>query len=133
MIGKIYFDTSIFIYALENDLPKAQALFSDAMQSGHCGISVITVMEYYTGCYKRNRYDMIKKFNRFVFDGGFEVVAIDTATAVEAAKIRTEYVFFKQMDALQLASAKVAGADIFYTNDKQLLQYHDEKLRVLTI
>jgi predicted nucleic acid-binding protein len=61
----------------------------------------------------------------------FEIKSADREVAVEAAKIRSQYPSFKQMDSLQIACAKVSGASVFYTNDKQLLQYQNDKLKVL--
>ena len=55
----------------------------------------------------------------------FEVVPVNDEVALKAAEIRSHYHFFKQMDALQLATALVSGADVFYTNDKQLLQFKE--------
>ena len=48
-----------------------------------------------------------------------------------AAGIRAEYPGYKSMDALQLASALAAHADVFYTNDKQLLSYSSKKMKVI--
>ena len=45
--------------------------------------------------------------------------------AFKAAEIRSRYEAFKQMDTLQLATAVVSGANVFYTNDKQLLQFRE--------
>ncbi|MBR0168632.1 MAG: PIN domain-containing protein [Synergistaceae bacterium] len=45
--------------------------------------------------------------------------------AFKAAEIRSCYEAFKQMDALQLATAIVSGANVFYTNDEQLLQFRE--------
>ena len=51
-----------------------------------------------------------------------EVVDIDTVIAEQGAKIRGQYKNFKAMEALQLATAIVSGCDMFFTNDKQLIQ-----------
>jgi predicted nucleic acid-binding protein len=131
--SKIYFDTAIFIYALELKLKAARDLFLSAMQEGTIGTSTITIMEYTTGCYKNGTKEDIDRFHKFLNDLIFEIKVIDTQTAEEAARIRAQYPYFRQMDSLQIASAKVAGADIFYTNDKQLLQYRDDNMKVLKL
>ena len=61
----------------------------------------------------------------------FEVVPIDDVIALKAAEIRANYPFFKAMDALQLATAFVSKADVFYTNDKQLVQYKEIAVELL--
>ena len=128
---KLYFDTSILIYALENGSAQARNLLEDSMRQGVVGISVVTIMEYCTGCMRHNRTDMVTRFRQFLRKCGFEIHLIQEETAFTAAKIRADYPAFKQMDALQLASAIVAEADVFYTNDKQLLQFSHERMKVV--
>ena len=125
-----FFDTSIFIYALECDDPRARALFEEACRSGPVGTSVLTITEYCAGCYKAGRDDMAERFLAFLRDLRFEVQPIDEETAREAAGIRARCPSFKSMDALHLASAAAAGAAVFYTNDKQLRQFRDGRLEV---
>lgn len=128
---KSYFDTAILIYALENGSVQVRNLLEDSMRRGVVGISVVTIMEYCTGCMRHNRSDMVTRFRQFLRQCDFEIHLIQEETAFTAAKIRAEYPAFKQMDALQLASAIVAEADVFYTNDKQLLQFAHERMKVI--
>ena len=128
---KSYFDTAILIYALETGSAQARNLLEDSMQQGVVGISVVTIMEYCTGCMRHNRTDMVTRFRQFLRQCDFEIHLIQEETAFTAAKIRADYPAFKQMDALQLASAIVAEADVFYTNDKQLLQFVHERMKVV--
>ena len=128
---KSFFDTSIFIYALENNLAEAKELFQQALTEGTLGTSTITIMEYATGCIKHKKIEQLNNFRYFLQALMFEVVSVDDAIALKAAEIRGKYQFFKAMDALQLATAFVSGAGVFYTNDKQLLQY--KELTVITM
>lgn len=128
---KAYFDTAILIYALETGSAQARNLLEDSMRQGVVGISVVTIMEYCTGCMRHNRTDMVTRFRQFLRQCDFEIHLIQEETAFTAAKIRADYPAFKQMDALQLASAIVAEADVFYTNDKQLLQFAHERMKVV--
>ena len=122
---KSFFDTSIFIYALENNSAAAKNLFQKALIEGSLGTSTITLMEYATGCFKHGKIERLNNFRYFLKSLMFEVVSVNDAVAIEAAEIRSKYQFFKQMDALQLAAAVVSEADVFYTNDKQLLQFNE--------
>ena len=131
--NKTYFDTALFIYALEVKLKEARELFSTAMKDGIVGTSAITIMEYTTGCFKNGTQEDVDRFNKFLEVFMFEIKVVDREVAVEAAKIRAQYPSFKQMDSLQLASAKIARANVFYTNDKQLLQFTDRKMKVLKL
>ena len=120
-----FFDTSIFIYALESASIPARNLFQHALTEGVVGTSTITLMEYATGCFKHNRLDVLNNFQRFLKALKCEVVPVNDVIAFKAAEIRSQYEAFKQMDALQLATAVVSGANVFYTNDKQLLQFRE--------
>ncbi len=80
-------------------------------------------MEYAIGCFKHDRQDIIENFQRFLRVIKCEVVPINGVIAIKAAEIRSRYEAFKQMDALQIATAVVSGANVFYTNDKQLLKF----------
>ena len=124
-MNKSFFDTSIFIYALENDSKIAQDLFQQAITVGAVGTSTITLMEYATGCFKHNRLDILNNFQRFLNALMVEVVPVNDVIAFKAAEIRNRYSSFKQMDALQIATAVISGANVFYTNDKQLLQFQE--------
>ena len=123
---KSFFDTSIFIYALENNsAAAAKNLFQQALIEGSLGTSTITLMEYATGCFKHGKIERLNNFRYFLKSLMFEVISVNDAVAIEAAGIRSKYQFFKQMDALQLAAAVVSEADVFYTNDKQLSQFKE--------
>ena len=82
-------------------------------------------MEYATGCYKYGKIEKLNNFKNFLRNLMFEVVPVNDEIALKAAEIRSNYSYFKQMDALQLATAFISGVDIFYTNDKQLLQFKE--------
>lgn len=124
-MNKSFFDTSLFIYALENDSEIARDLFQQAITVGAVGTSTITLMEYATGCFKHDRLDILKNFQRFLRALMIEVVPVNDVIAFKAAEIRSNYSSFKQMDALQIATAVVSGANVFYTNDKQLLLFQE--------
>ena len=130
-VKKSFFDTSIFIYALEDNLAAAKNLFQQALIDGSLMTSTITLMEYATGCFKYGKIERLNKFRYFLKSLMFEVVSINDSVAIEAAKIRSKYQFFKQMDALQLAAAVVSEADVFYTNDKQLSQFKELSVALL--
>lgn len=125
IVKKSFFDTSIFIYALETDSTIARNLFQQALTEGVVGTSTITLMEYATGCFKHNRLDILDNFQRFLRAIKCEVIPVNGIIAFKAAEIRSRYEAFKQMDALQIATAIVSEANVFYTNDKQLLQFRD--------
>ena len=110
---------------MEDNSVAARNLFQQALTDGTVGTSTITIMEYATGCLKHGKIERLNNFRYFLKALMFEVVPVDDSVALKAAEIRSNYQFFKPMDALQLATAFVSRADVFYTNDKQLLQYKE--------
>lgn len=130
---KIFLDTAPIVYYLENNesyYPKMKKFWKEC---GNCDYvtSAVTITEYLTYPYQQNNIRLINAFYGFVDGMDIEVRCIDMATAEKAAQIRAEYRGFKSMDALQLASACLAGCDLFLTNDKQLKQF--KELKCLTV
>ena len=117
---KIFFDTNIFIYALDRDMDDAKSVLEEAILSDSAVTSVITVMEYCTGIYGKLGDKGIKMFQGFLKDNYVHVCHIDPAKAITAAKIRNLNMSLKSFDALQIAAAIEEGCDVFYTNDKRL-------------
>ena len=131
---KSYFDTALFIYALERRDDSVRKIFTECINSGDVGTSAVTILEYAAGCLKKGTKggkESLKRFRSFLNDQYFEITDIDEEVALTAAGIRAEYPGYKSMDALQLASALAAHADVFYTNDKQLLSYSSKKMKVI--
>lgn len=132
---KIFFDTSPLIYFLDaNSIFKSQMnkIFYDILKSEIQFVtSAITVEEFLVFPYRNEDFAAIDSFWTFINEGNINVLKIDNAIAVEAAKIRAEYRHFKTMDALQLAAAICNGCDLFLTNDKQLKQF--EKISCMTV
>ncbi len=78
---KSYFDTAILIYALENGSAQAKNLLEDSMRQGVVGISVVTIMEYCTGCLRHNRTDMSSRGLDFLWMFYFSRHLIQVETA----------------------------------------------------
>lgn len=93
--------------------------------------SAVTVEEFLVFPYRNNDNSAIESFWTFINEGNINVLEIDNAVAVEAAKIRAEYRHIKTADALQLAAAICGGCDLFLTNDKQLKQF--DKIQCTTV
>ena len=137
MVGfkKIFFDTSPLIYFLD-----ANSIFKSKMDKIFYEIlnneiqfvtSAVTVEEFLVFPYRNEDDSAIESFWTFINEGNVNVLKIDNAIAVEAAKIRAEYRHIKTMDALQLAAAISNGCDLFLTNDRQLKQFN--KISCVTV
>lgn len=132
-IEKAFFDTNIFIYAIDKDIDAAQSILEEAILSDSAITSAITVMEYCAGIYGKSGEAGVKVFQNFIKENYVYVCHIDSAKAVTAAKIRSRNSSLKALDALQIASAIEEGCEVFYTNDKRLrkVQGVDLEIRVL--
>lgn len=124
---KVFLDTAPLIYFLDNDERYGgivKVIFEEILSGG--GIiesSVITCEEYLVYPYRTGNVEKIQAFIDFTGDFHIRLNPITPEIARKAAKIRAEYVAFKAMDALQLATALMTGCDVFLTNDRQLLQF----------
>ena len=130
---RVFFDTAPFIYYLENDGDfkiKAKKVIADCEEADFV-TSTVTVAEYLTGVFKNGDEKRTAEFRGLISEYDFEVIPISWDIAEEAARIRAKYKGFKMMDSLQLAAAKLSGADLFVSNDLQLKQYSDVKVLIV--
>lgn len=128
---KVFLDTAPFIYYLEKHESYyriLKSLFIDWFKKDQEMItSVLAVEEYCVNPYRIKEFERVKTFEEFIDYMEIDVVPINEQIARKAAQIRAEYKGFKAMDALQLATAVIAGCDMFLTNDKQLRQFKEIK------
>ena len=134
-INRVFLDTAIFIYYLEkNDLyySKAKDIFAKCLKNNvDIVTSTITYQEYCVMPYRTGENNMIINFNRLINVLKIKIFDISIEIANDAAMLRAKYSGIKSMDAIQLATAIVSECDVFYTNDKQLLQVKELNVEVL--
>ena len=132
---KVFIDTALFIYFLEKSplyFDKIKKYFAYCMDEGiQLVTSAVTVEEYLVHPYTKKENELIRNFKNFLEYMEIEVVSIDTEIAEQAARIRAEFIGFKAMDSLQIATAVMTGCEAFFTNDKQLRQ--EKSLPCLTM
>ena len=133
MIDKVFFDTAIFIYALEAGLEEAQDILENAIASDSAVTSTITLMEYSAGAFRRNDKDSLKRFQRFLEDNYIAVTEISRKIALRAGELRGEHSSLKSMDALQLACAIENKCDVFYSNDNRLKRINLPEIEIRTL
>lgn len=123
---RVFVDTAPIIYYLENNAQYKDVVkrfFIDCVENHRQIVtSALTIEEYLVFPYSSGRMEFADNFKRFIDYIGIEVVDINSAIAEYGAKIRSQYQYFKAMDALQIATAIISGCDMFFTNDKQLRQ-----------
>jgi predicted nucleic acid-binding protein len=119
--NKVAFDTSVFIYQLENDqryLQATHSVFSWLEKPGHMGItSTITMTELLVKPYReKNDREVDRCFALFSRFPNLEWVALNLDISDAAAGIRAEW-RLKTPNAIQAATAIYCGTSGFLTND----------------
>lgn len=135
-IKKIALDSVILIYYFEDILPyadKIESIFNDIESGKKIGlISTIAIHEILIKPKQKNDIHLVAKYkdelssfpNLYIFPVTIEV-------AEKAAELRAKYSSLRAPDALQIATAIEAGADIFLTADKKLKQIQEIDIFVL--
>lgn len=121
---KVFWDTNLFIYLLENDdehAAKVAALHLHTVRRGdELFTSALTVGELLVGPMKVGGEELARRYEREIEERAI-VVPFDLPAAFRFAEIRQDR-SIRIPDAIQLACASAAGADVFVTNDFQLTQ-----------
>ena len=126
---KLFIDTAPIIYYLQNNDSYYRSMKDFWKEYSACDYvtSAITITEYLTYPYRQEDMKLVNSFYDFINEMDIQVQSIDGRIAEKAAQIRAEYISFKTMDALQLATACIVKCDLFLTNDKQLRQFKEIK------
>lgn len=124
-MSRIYWDSMLFIYLLEGNPtfgPKVRGILQEMIQRGDtlC-TSVFCIGEVLTGPRQDGSHSGADKVKQFFASGAVEVLPFTPETADRYSMIRAT-TGVHPPDAIHLATAAIAGADLFLTNDKKLLQ-----------
>lgn len=131
----LYIDTAPLIYLLEQHhrhAPRLASLLRRINEHTLSGVtSYITMTELLVKPFEAGRDDLVRRYRDVLTSSpNFRVLPVDEDVAVEAARIRGT-TGIRLADAVHLATAKVAQADVFLTNDAGLRSYRE--LRVLMV
>lgn len=112
-------DTAPIIYLLE-DHPRFLPLFIGLFEGEAAGelqiaVSTITLAEVLTGPLRAGQDALARRYETAL--SRYVVVAVDSAIAVSAARLRARYAL-KLPDAIQLATALELGASALVTHDR---------------
>ena len=123
-MSRIYWDTMLFIYWLE-DNPKyakrVQSIYSGMKKRGDQLLTgTFTFGEVLAGVYRKGTPDRAAELRRQLQAVVNEAVPFTLDTADRYARIRGN-LGLPAADAIHLASAAQAGTDLFLTNDKRLV------------
>jgi predicted nucleic acid-binding protein len=129
-------DTAVFIYHFEkneNYLEVTEEIFYrlDRDKNFTAVTSVITVLEVCVKPIKESRQDLVTEYTqKLLYDDKLATWVVDGNIAQKAAEIRAKY-GIRTPDAIQVATAITAGADVFITNDTDLKRVEEIAVLVL--
>lgn len=123
-MNRVYWDSMIFIYLLEGNpdfAPRIKTILERMESRGDRLLtSVFTVGEVLVGPRKLGSLDIAAKIRQWFESGSVELLPFDLNTSDRYSSLRATGKI-RQADAIQLATASLAAADVFLTNDKHLL------------
>lgn len=121
---RLYLDTNIFIYALENLDPwgSIAGRIMQAIDAGECTAvtSELTLAECLVKPLQIGRIDFIKAYSDAIQPRHFLIVPpVDRAVLVRAAELRAQHLI-KLPDAIHAATAILNRCELYLTNDQRL-------------
>lgn len=123
-MSRIYWDTMLFVYLLEDHpvyAPKVNRIYRKMQERGDTLFtSSLAFGESLTGALKGGDTALAQDIKRLFGSNEVKMLPFLPSTAEVYASIRTRE-RIPQPDAIHLATAAETGIDIFFTNDKQLL------------
>jgi len=123
-VSRIYWDTMLFIYWLED-----HPIFAKKVEEIHQRMEerrdqlitgAFTVGELLAGPYRKAATERLDEVRRRLRNVVAEIIPFTLETAERYARIRGT-LHVSPADAIHLASAAQAGTDLFLTNDRHLL------------
>jgi predicted nucleic acid-binding protein len=121
---RVYFDTNIFIYVLEEFAEAAAQLHEirAALLTGDCEVftSELTLCELLVPHFRSNNLERMKQYRGFLErSGAVTLIATSRLTYLRASDYRGQF-GLKTTDAIHVASATEAECAIFLTSDTRL-------------
>jgi predicted nucleic acid-binding protein len=95
--------------------------------------SVLTLSEVLPKPVETGNDELVEKFKTYLKSGpNLTLLSIGEAIGETAGVLRGKYPYLKTVDAIQIAAALDANADVFLTNDKKLSGIKEIKIIVLS-
>ncbi len=135
---RIYLDTNLFIYAIEQVMPFApqvQPLFQAADQGTVMLVtSLLTLAETLVMPYRREDEKLVSVYRELLTlpPSGLTVVPLNATILEEAARLRALIPSLHLPDAIHLSTAQSERCDLFVTNDSRLKAATDPTVVLLS-
>lgn len=127
-MSRIFLDTNIFVYLFEDEGPRgkrAADIFNEiSLRGDEVLTSTLTLGELLVKPLEVNDLVLAERYRKAFRSPTVRLLSFDEVAGERYARIRQDR-SIKAPDAIQLATAAVAGCDLFITNDERLA-----KLRV---
>jgi uncharacterized protein len=126
-VTRIYWDTMLFIYLMQDD-PKfgkrVRHLRARSLERGdEICTSALAVGEILAGVRRDKTQAEADLVRDLIVRAGIRVLPFDLATSDQFGRIRATH-RTSAADSIHLACAATAGIDLFLTGDKQLVKLH---------
>jgi len=122
-MSKVFLDTNIFIYFIEDEGRLGRLAFELfeklSLRRDEILTSTLTLGEILTRPLSEGRVDLANRYEAALNSTGVSLLSFDKPAARHYAGLRRDK-SIRPPDAIQLAVAAAAGCDLFVTNDKQL-------------
>jgi predicted nucleic acid-binding protein len=126
-MSRVYWDSMLFVYLLEGHPafgPSTAAILREMVErEDTLCTSVFSIGEVLTGPRKNGFQSAADQAMRFFAGPTVEILPFSLETADQFSRVRAS-TGVSPPDAIHLATAAIASADVFFTNDKKLLQLH---------
>ncbi len=124
-MSRIFLDTNFFIYLIEgagaNGARSRYLLRAFSQRRDEILTSVMTLGELLVQPLRAGDQIMVQQYRRILSSPGITVLPFLENAAEAFARVRLN-TSIRPPDAIQLATASVAGCDLFLTNDERLVK-----------
>jgi len=134
VVSRIFWDTNLFVYLIENQGRVAQRVADLRARMRERGdqlvTSAFTLGEVLVKPIEAERDDLRDAYETAI-TAAAAIIPLDRQVAMRYARIRADR-SIKPPDAIQLACAAHAGVDLFITNDERLSKKHVPGIQFVT-
>lgn len=120
---KVFWDTNLFIYLIEEthgSFDEVVSLRKAMLRNGdQLATSALTIGEVLVKPIQKKATALVEQYKNLLYSPSIEIISFSETAAEKYAEIRATHAI-KPPDALQLACAAIANADVFITNDGRL-------------
>ena len=121
-MSKVFWDTNLFVYLVEDEGERTEQVVALRQwmieREDELLTSALTLGEVLVKPMEKGDEELMRRYEQAI-SAGATVLPFDSRAAPRFAKIRRDR-SIRAPDAIQLACASAAGADLFITNDDRL-------------